>query len=82
MLKQFRENLREGGLLILAVVLPFQPFVEKGGTIVNTCTVVNITEVLLNVLRCICVGVNRCTHVGCVLIFTMCWSTLFANSCC
>lgn len=40
MLKQFRENLREGGLLILAVVLPFQPFVEKGGTIVNTCTVI------------------------------------------
>lgn len=30
MLKQFHENLREGGLLILAVVLPFQPFVEKG----------------------------------------------------
>jgi SAM-dependent methyltransferase len=30
MLREFHSQLRDGGLLILAVVLPFKPFVEKG----------------------------------------------------
>ena len=30
MLRQFHSKLRDGGLLLLAIVLPFKPFVEKG----------------------------------------------------
>ena len=32
MLRQIHGKLRPGGLLLLAMVLPYQPFVEKGRT--------------------------------------------------